>query len=137
MRRTASEVPATPIEIAKSRSTVNEGPCGPDESSCGPDEGPGVAEEELEDENAVPDVPVVPVLMLVCVCDVEEIVDEVSEESRTSKLSRHIQSIFPVSRKMTNNLHEHINDSKLSTSWDSYINRMFLIHSTGPMSNYI
>ena len=51
MRRTASEAPTTPIEIAKLRSTVGESPC--------------VPEEELdEDEEAVPVV--VPVLLLVC-----------------------------------------------------------------------
>jgi hypothetical protein len=77
MRRTASEAPTTPIEIAKLRSTVDESPCAP--------------EEELdEDEEAVPDV--VSELLLVCV--VEGIVDEVVEESsRTSNLS-YIQSIF-------------------------------------------
>ena len=61
---------------SKSRATVDESPC--------------VPEEELEeDEDAVPDV--VPVLLLIC--DVEEIVDEVVEESRTSKLN-HNQSIL-------------------------------------------
>jgi hypothetical protein len=78
MRRTASEVPTTPIEIAKSRSTVGESPCDPDEE---PD-----AEEELdEDEDAVPDV--VPVLLPVCI---DEVV--VSEGSRTSKLN-YVKSI--------------------------------------------
>ena len=75
----ASEVPTTPIEIAKSRTTLEERPCDP--------------EEELdEEEDAVPDA--VPVLLPVCdVKDVEEIVDEVLEESRTSKLN-HNKSIF-------------------------------------------
>ena len=114
MRRTAIEVPTTPIEIAKSRSTFDESPCGPDEgpneSPCVPDEfeAPCVPEGLDEVEDAVSDV--VPVLLLVCdvgvedavsdvvpvlllVCDVEEIVGDVSEESRTSKLS-HIQSTF-------------------------------------------
>jgi hypothetical protein len=118
MRRTASEVPTTPIEIAKSRSTVDESPCDPDEKP-----------ELDEDEDAVPDV--VPVLLLVC--DVEEIVDEVSEESRTSKLN-HIKSIF--FRFLKDDLHEHINNSIIATGWDGYMNRMFLIRSTGPLSNY-
>ena len=68
--RTASEVPTIAIEIAKSRSTVDEGPC--------------VPEELDEDEDAAPDM--VPELLLVC--DVKEVVDEVQlEEPRTSKLS--------------------------------------------------
>lgn len=79
MKRTASKVPTTPIEITKLRSTV-------DESPCGPDDGPCVAEELEVDEEAVPDV-------LLLICDVEEIVDEVFEGSRTSKLN-HIKSIF-------------------------------------------
>jgi hypothetical protein len=56
MRRMASEVPTTLIEIAKLRST---------------DESPW-------------DVDVA--LVLVLVCDVEEIIDEVIEGSRTSKM---------------------------------------------------
>ena len=76
MRRIASEVPTTPIEIAKSCSTA-------DKELCDPEEGLD------EDEDAVPDV--VPVMLLVC--DVEEIVDEVLEGSRTSKLN-HNKSIF-------------------------------------------
>ena len=62
MGRKASKVPTTPIEIAKSRSTVNETPCDPDEGPC-------IPEELDEDGDAVPDV--VPGLLLVC--DVEEI----------------------------------------------------------------
>jgi hypothetical protein len=90
MRRTASKPPTTPIEIAKLRSTVDEGPRDPDDGVCVPNEAPCVPEEELgEDDDVVPDV--VPVLLLVC--DVEDIVDEVSEGSRTSKLN-HIESIF-------------------------------------------
>jgi hypothetical protein len=87
MMRTASKVPTTPIEIAKSRSTVDENPCDPDEESD--------AEEELdEDEDAVPDV--VPVVLPVCIVNVvgvvgvEEVV--VSEGSRTSKLD-YVKSI--------------------------------------------
>ena len=83
MRRTASKVPTTPIEIAKSRTTIDESPCGPGEE---------LEEEVDEDEEAVPDV--VPVLLLVC--DAEELVDEISEGSRTSKLY-HIKSISSVS----------------------------------------
>ena len=75
MRRTASEAPTTPIEIAKLRITVDESPCVP---------------EVDEEEEAVPEV--VPVLLLICDVE-EEIVDEGVEESRTSKLS-HIHSIF-------------------------------------------
>jgi hypothetical protein len=75
MRRTASKAPTTPIEIAKLRTTVDEGPRDPDE---------GVPEEELgEDDDAVPDV----VLVLLLVCDVEEIEGGVSEGSRTSKIN--------------------------------------------------
>ena len=94
-RRRAKREPTIPIEIAKSRSTFDESPCGPDEgpneSPCVPDEfeAPCVPEGLDEVEDAVSDV--VPVLLLVC--DVEEIVGDVSEESRTSKLS-HIQSTF-------------------------------------------
>jgi len=85
MRRTARKVPTIPIEIAKSRSTVNETPFDPDESTCVPDGGPCVPEELDEDEDAVLDV--VPMLLLAC--DVEETVkvDEVSEGSRTSKMN--------------------------------------------------
>jgi hypothetical protein len=114
------------------RSTVDEGPRDPDDGVCVPNEAPCVPEEELgEDDDVVPDV--VPVLLLVC--DIVD-VNGVSEGSRTSKLN-HIRSIFPVSRKMMDNLHEHIDDRKIGTSWDGYMNRMFTIRSTGPLSNYI
>ena len=82
------------MEIAKSRSTLDERPCDPEEPV---DSAP---EEEL-DEDGVPAPDVVPVLLLVC--DVEEVVDEVFEESRTSKLN-HIQLIsspFPKRRRTT------------------------------------
>ena len=102
-----------------------------------------VPEEELdkeldgeldEDEDAAPDV--VPVLLLL-VCDVEETVDEVSEVSRTSKLN-HIKSIFSRFRKDDgDSLHEHIDDSKRGTGWDGYMDRMFLVYGTDPLSNYI
>ena len=128
MRRTASDAATTPIEIAKLRLTVGESPFVPEEEL---DEELGGGEELDEDEEAVPDV--VPVLLLVC--DVEEIVDEVSEESRTSKLSR-IQSIFPASRKMMDDLHEHINNSIIAPGGDGYKNGMFLICRAGPLSNY-
>ena len=73
MRRTASRAPTTPIEIARLRSTVDEGPRDPDEGGCDP-------EEELgEDDKAVPDV----IRVLLLVYDVEEIVAGVSEGSRT------------------------------------------------------
>ena len=93
----------------------------PEDEGVVPEEDEGVApEEEPEGEAAVP--------VLLLVCDVEE--------SRTSKLS-HIQSFFFfVSRKITGNLHEHINDSIQATGWDGYSNRMLLICSTGPRSNY-
>ena len=82
------------MEIAKSRSTLDERPCDPEEPV---DSAP---EEEL-DEDGVPAPDVVPVLLLVC--DVE-VVDEVFEESRTSKLN-HIQMIssspFPKRRRTT------------------------------------
>ena len=105
-RRIASEAPTTLIEIAKSRTTVDESP--------------------EEDEDAVP---VAPVLVLVCVVG----------ESRTSKLSHSIQSVFFffISRKITDNSHEHINNSILATVWDGYMNRMLLIRSTGPRCNYL
>ena len=82
------------MEIAKLRSTVDEGPCDP------PDEDPCVPGKELdEDDDAGPDVvPVLPVLPVLLVRDVDEIVDEISEGSRTSKLSR-VKLIF--SRKMS------------------------------------
>ena len=76
------------MEIAKLRSTVEEGPCDPPDE----DEDPCVPGEELDDdEDAGSDV--VPVLLLVR--DVEDIVDEISEGSRTSKLN-HINLIFSV-----------------------------------------
>ena len=76
------------MEIAKLRSTVDEGPCDPPDE----DEDPCVPGEELDDdEDAGSDV--VPVLLLVR--DVEEIVDEISEGSRTSKLN-HINLNFSV-----------------------------------------
>ena len=34
------------------------------------------------------------------------------------------------------NSHEHINDSVSATGWDGYMNRMLLIRSAGPISNY-
>ena len=85
MRRTISAAPTIPIEIAKSRATVDESPCVPEEEL--EDEGV-IPEEEPEDEGVVPeeepeDEAAVPVLLLVCD----------AEESRTSKLS-HIQSVF-------------------------------------------
>ena len=112
MKRIATEVPTTPIEIAKSRPTVDERFCFTigDLELC--DTCDTVTEEELdEDEDAVLDV--VLVMLLVCdveeivddvlcdveeivddvLCDVEEIVDEVLEGSRTSKLN-HNKSIF-------------------------------------------
>jgi len=80
MRRTASKPPKTPIEIAKLRSTLDEGPRDPDKGICVPDEAPSVPEEELvEDEDGVSDV-----VLVVLVWDVEEIVDE---GSRTSKMN--------------------------------------------------
>ena len=119
------------MEIAKLRSTVDEGPCDP------PDEDPCVPGKELdEDDDAGPDVvPVLPVLPVLLVRDVDEIVDEISEGSRTSKLSRVKLKIF----QKDDNLHEHINDSQpqVGTGWDGYSNRMFLIHSTGPLPNNI
>ena len=125
--RTAKKTPTTLIAIATSRTTVD-GPCDLEEEL---DE-----DEELDDDDddAVPDV--VPVLLLVC--DVEEMVDEVLEESRTSKLN-HNQSIFSVTRKTTDNSHEHVNDSILATDWDGYMNCMLLIRSlrTGPRSTYL
>ena len=130
MRRTISAAPTIPIEIAKSRATVDESPCVPEEE-LEEDEG-AIPEEEPEDEGVVleeepEDEAAVPVLLLVCD----------AEESRTSKLS-HIQSvIFSVSRKITGNLHEHINDSILATRWDGYSNRMLLICSTGPRCKYL
>ena len=139
MRR-ASKIPRIPIAML--RSTFDEAPCDPRD----PDEGPCVSNETLcvpeeklngqldEDEDAAPDV--VPMLLLL-VCDVEEIVDEVSRGSRTSKLN-HIKSNFSHFPKDDgDNLHEHIDDRKLGTGWDNYMNRMFLVHRTGPLSNCI
>jgi hypothetical protein len=163
MSRTASKVPTTLIEMAKSRSTDDESPCVEDEEL---DEGLDkdaseeavpdvalVADGELDkNKEAVPDIvlvadgeldknkeavpDVVLVLVLVSGCDVEEIIDEVLEESRTSKL-RNIQSINCVSRKMTDNLHEHINNGIIATGRDGYKNRMFLICGPGPRCNHV
>lgn len=93
MRRTASEVPTTAIEMAKSRATVDESPCDPDaepdsDEEPDPEEEPDEDEELDEDEDAVPDV--VPALLLVC--DVAEVV--VSDGSRTSKLNYVKSKIF-------------------------------------------
>jgi hypothetical protein len=102
MRRMASEVPTTLIEIAKLRSTDDESPWVVDEE-LDEDEAavPNVvlvADKELdEDEEAVPDV----VLVLVLVCDVEEIIDEVIEGSRTSKMNISTTAYLPPAGMVT------------------------------------
>ena len=65
------------IAIAKTRFTIDEGPCSPEEEI-----------DEVEPEDAPPHV----VLVLLVVCGVEETLNEEFGESRTSKLN-HIQSI--------------------------------------------
>jgi len=70
MTRRARKRPTTPIEIAKLRSTFDEGTFDSDEGPCVSNETPCVPEkdEELdEDEDVVPDV--VPVLLLACVVE--------------------------------------------------------------------
>ena len=81
----ARKVPTTPIEIAKLRSTV--------------DEGPGVPEEEVdEDEDAVSVVVPEPLPVLVCVDKTVVVL----EGSRTSKLNHiKLNFPFPVRRQLT------------------------------------